>query len=100
MTISLDNDVLAGDSSSHQLPGARGAAVVCGDNGAVIRPRSILIKWAGWHQAWRGTAEIIPGITLRIATLDTGYTTLIMGFPVYREPLFTHAVTAWVMSGL
>ena len=69
VTISLDNDVLAGDSSSHQLPGARGAAVVCGDNGAVIRPRSILIKWAGWHQAWRGTAEIIPGITLRIATL-------------------------------
>ena len=73
MTISLDNDVLAGDSSSHQLPGARGAAVVCGDNGAVIRPRSILIKWAGWHQAWRGTAEIIPGFTLRIATLHIGH---------------------------
>ena len=47
-----------------------------------------------------GAAEIIPGITLRIATLHTGYTTQIMGFPVYTEPLLTHAVTAWVMSEL
>ena len=48
MTISLDNDVLAGDSSSRAPgAGARGAAVVCGDNGPVIRPRSIVIKWAG-----------------------------------------------------
>ena len=46
MTISLDNDVLAGDSRAPGA-GARGAAVVCGDNGAVIRPRSIVIKWAG-----------------------------------------------------
>ena len=46
VTISLDNDVLAGDSRAPGA-GARGAAVVCGDNGPVIRPRSIVRKWAG-----------------------------------------------------